>query len=170
MDVVEFGRLSDAQRAELERGEVDPFDAAGDTLRWRAKDRHVGMRAPDGRLVASAGLLLADLQVGDEPGMPVVGIGGVIVSAPYRGQGLSTRLIAEALRCAARMGPSVAILFCHRDRAGLYQQHGFQEIDPPVLVQQPGGLVAVPQLAMWRAIRNGVTLPSGRVVVHSLPF
>jgi hypothetical protein len=25
-------------------------------------------------------------------------------------------------------------------------------------------------VAMWRPIREGVTLPSGRVTVHSLPF
>jgi hypothetical protein len=52
----------------------------------------------------------------------------------------------------------------------LYERHGFVEIDPPVLVQQPRGFVELPQVAMWRAIREGVTLQSGRVVVHSLPF
>jgi hypothetical protein len=34
VDVVEFGRLSDGQRAELRAGEEDPFDAAGNPLRW----------------------------------------------------------------------------------------------------------------------------------------
>jgi hypothetical protein len=52
MDVVECGRLNDNQRAELEGDEDDPFDAAGDTLRWRSKDRHVALRGPDGRLIA----------------------------------------------------------------------------------------------------------------------
>jgi GNAT superfamily N-acetyltransferase len=115
-------------------------------------------------------MLLADVRVGDGPIMPVVGIGGVFVSAPYRGQGLANRVIVEALRRAATLGPGVALLFCYRDRAGLYERHGFVEIDPPVLVKQPHGFVEVPQVAMWRAIREDVTLPSGRVIVHSLPF
>src|ERR1700731_2538949 len=65
MDVVEFGRLTDTQRAELEGDEDDPFDAAGDTLKWRSKDRHVALRGPEGHLVASAGLVLAEVQVAD---------------------------------------------------------------------------------------------------------
>jgi predicted GNAT family N-acyltransferase len=170
VDVVEFGRLSRGQRQELEGEEADPFDAAGDKLQWRSKDRHVALRGPDGRLVASAGLLIADIQVDDRPVMPVVGIGGVIVAAPFRGQGLANRVIVEALRRAGTLGPALAMLFCHRNRAGLYERHGFVEIDPPVLVQQPGDFVEVPQVAMWRAIREGATLPSGRPVVHSLPF
>jgi predicted GNAT family N-acyltransferase len=170
MDVVELGRLSDAQRTELEGDEVDPFGAAGNTLRWRPKDRHVALRGPDGRLVASTGLLLAELRVGEGPATPVVGIGGVIVAAPYRGQGLADQVIVEALRCASTLGPAIALLFCHRDRAGLYARHGFAEIEPPVYVQQPGGFEVVPQVAMWRALRSSATLPSGRVVLHSLPF
>jgi GNAT superfamily N-acetyltransferase len=170
VDVVELGRLTDAQRAELERGEDDPFDAAGNTLRWRAKDRHVALRRPDGKLVASAGLLLGDMRVGDRPAMPFVGIGGVFVSAPHRGRGLGSRIVGEALRRAAKLGPEVVLLFCHRDRVGLYERHGFVEIDPPVLVRQPHGSVEVPLVAMWRPIGERATLPSGRVTVHSLPF
>ena len=170
MDVVRFGRLNDAQRAELEGDEVDPFDAAGSTLRWRGKDHHVALRAPDGRLVASAGLLVADAQIGDRAVVPLVGIGGVFVSAAHRGQGLAERVIVEALRFAATLGPDVAVLFCHSDRAGLYDRHGFVEIDPPVFVQQPNGFVEVPQVAMWRAIRDGALLPDGQVTLRSLPF
>ncbi len=44
MEVVEFGRLTAAQRRELEGDEEDPFDAAGFTLRYRPKERHVGLR------------------------------------------------------------------------------------------------------------------------------
>ncbi len=170
MEVVEFGRLSSTQRAELEGDEVDPFDASGMMLHWRAKDRHVALRGADGRLMASAGLLVADIQVGDESVIPVVGLGGVIVSARHRGQGLASRVITEALRCAEAMGPAIAILFCHPDRAGLYQRHGFVETGRPVFVQQLSGFVEMPQLAMWRVIRDGATLPPGRVLVHSAPF
>jgi predicted GNAT family N-acyltransferase len=170
MEVVEFGDLSEAQRAELEGDEVDPFDARASQLVWRAKDRHVGLRDADGRLAACAGLVLAEIEVDASRHMGVVGIGGVIVAARYRGQGLGSRVISEALRRAARLGPELAILFCHRDRSGLYARHRFAEIAPPVLVQQPGGYVPIPQVAMWRALADGVSLPPGRVRVNSLPF
>jgi predicted N-acetyltransferase YhbS len=172
VEVVEFGRLSAEQRAELEGDEVDPFDMRriDVMLRWRAKDRHVTLRGADGRLVASVGLLVADIRVGDGPLTPAVGIGGVIVAAPYRGQGLASRVIVEALRRAATLGPELSILFCHRDRVGLYERHGFTSIEPPVLVAQPDGLVEAPQVSMWRPLREGVSLPAGRVTLHSPPF
>jgi predicted GNAT family N-acyltransferase len=170
VDVVEFGGLTDAYRAELEGDEDDPFDARGTDLSWRRKDRHVALRGVDGRLVASAGLLLAELQVADGPTTPVVGIGGVFVKAAHRGQGLGDRVIVEALRRAATLGPDIAILFCHRNRAGLYVRHEFVEIPPPVLVQQPDGFVEIPQVAMWRTLRDGASLSAGRVKLLSLPF
>lgn len=170
MELIEFGPLNDGQRAELEGGEVDPFGAAGLALRWRPKDLHVALRRPGGGLVASAGLVLAEVQVGDAPLMRVVGLGGVIVSAPYRGQGLGNRVIREALRRATTLGPALIMLFCHRDRTGLYERHGFVEIDPPVMVQQPDRFVEMPGASMWRALREGVTLPSGPLTLHGLPF
>lgn len=170
MEVIEFGPLTDAYRAELEGDEIDPFDARRTELRWRRKERHVALRGDDGRLVASTGLLLAEIQVGDGPVTPVVGIGGVFVAAAHRGQGLANRVIVEALRRAAALGPDLVILFCHRDRAGLYVRHQFAEIAPPVLVQQPEGFVEIPQVAMWRALHNRATLPAGQVKLLSLPF
>ncbi len=170
MEVVEFGQLIDAQRAALEGDEVDPFDAAGNTLCWRAKDRHVALRGSGGRLVASVGLLVADVRVGDEGVVPVVGIGGVIVTAAHRGQGLARRVLLEALRIAGTLGPSLALLFCHRDRAGLYARLGFVEAPRPVLVEQPNGPLPMPLVTMWRGLGPGVTVPSGQLALLSLPF
>jgi len=170
LEVLEFGRLSESQRAELEAGEEDPFDAAGNTLQWRPKDRHVVLGRPDGTLVASAGLVLGELHAGDASRVSFVGIGGVFVTAGCRGQGLGNRIITEALRRAATLGPPLALLFCHRDRAELYDKHGFAEIDPPVLIRQPDGYVQCPMVAMWRNLGGGATLPAGQVTVHSLPF
>lgn len=170
MQVVEFGPLEHSARRQLEGDERDPFDARGTTLQWRPKDRHVGLRDADGWLIASAGLVLSELSVNGGAPIPVVGIGGVIVAARHRGQGLSTRLLAEALRRAAALGPDLALLFCHRNRAGLYERHAFVEIPPPVMVEQPSGFEVMPQVAMWRALHQGVSLPAGRVKLLSHPF
>ena len=170
MEVVEFGRLSDAQRAELEGDEEDPFDSAGNTLRWRPKDRHVALRADDGRLVASAGLVLAEVEVGGTGPIPIVGIGGVLVSAACRGRGLGNRVITEILDRAASTGRELALLFCHRNRAGLYERHAFAEVPPPVLVEQPGGPVEMSMVTMWRALREDRKLPEGKLVLRGLPF
>lgn len=169
VEIVEFGRLTTEQRAELEGDEHDPFDADGVTLRYRPKDRHVALRGGGGRLVASVGMLVLDVDVADER-FPVVGLGGVIVNAQDRGRGLARRVVEAALAQAGTEGPAFAILFCHPDRAELYERLGFAEITSPVSVQQPDGFEEMPQRTMWRALRAGPAWPAGPVVVHSLPF
>ena len=170
VELIEFGRLSEQQYAELVGDENDPWDAGDSTLQWRPKDRHFAVRDDDGRLLAAAGLVVADVSFGDEQSMPVVGIGGVIVAAPHRGQGLGARVISEAVRQAHGLGPEIAMLFCHPDRAELYRRHGFVEVSGRVMADQPEGVVAMPPLTMWRALKGGVTLPDGVVKIHGLPF
>jgi predicted N-acetyltransferase YhbS len=168
MEIVEFGRLTDAFRHAVEGDEVDPFDAAANTLQFRAKERHVGLRDESG-LIASTGLLVVDVEVAGTR-FPVVGIGGVIVRQSHRGRGLARRVVAAALDRARTLGPDMALLFCHADRAGLYRKLGFSEVTDPVLVAQEVGYAPMPQRTMWRALVDGVSWPPGRVRVESLPF
>lgn len=169
VELIEFGRLSEEQYAELVGDEADPWGAGEDDLAWRPKDRHVGLRDDDGRLVAAAGLVVVEVQVGEQPPIPVVGLGGVIVTAPYRGRGLGRRVITEALERARAMGPEIAMLFCRAENVGLYQRHGFAEIPEPVFVDQPDGPVEISE-AMWRPLEEGARLPEGIVKVNGLPF
>jgi predicted N-acetyltransferase YhbS len=169
MELIEFGRLTPADRAQLEGDESDPFDGGGITLSYRPKDRHVALRDEDGRLVASAGMLVTEVEIkGDR--FPVIGLGGVIVNAAFRGRGLGRRVVEAALGRARTMGPPFAILFCHANRMGLYERLGFTEVASPVSVQQPGGFAAMPQCTMRQALRAEAEWPTGPVVVHSLPF
>lgn len=169
MEVVEFGPLTDALRRELEGDEEDPFDAEGIRVRFRSKDRHVGLRDGAGRLVASTGMVVVEVEV-DRKRFPVVGLGGVIVNAQHRGRGLGREVVQAALTKALGLGPAFAMLFCHEDRAGLYRKVGFLSVDAEVLVQQPAGYALMPQRTMWRALHKNADWPAGRVVVHSLPF
>ena len=169
MDIVEFGSLTAAQRSELEGDERDPFDTRGITLQYRPKGLHVGLREDLGQLVASAGLLVVEVEV-DRERFPVVGIGGVIVTAQQRGRGLGRQVMEAALAKARSVGPAFALLFCHDDRAGLYRKLGFAEVSGEVVVQQPVGCAPMPQRTMWRPLRRNARWPAGNVVVHSLPF
>ena len=169
MEILDLGQLTDRQRAELEGAEDDPFDGAGVSLRFRPKDRHVAMRDAAGRLVASAGLTVAEVEVADQR-IPVVGLGGVIVNADHRRRGLARQIVEEALDRARTMGPPFAILFCHADRVGLYARLAFVEIDDTVSVEQPDGFAPMPMRTMWRALHADASWPDGPVRVHSLPF
>lgn len=169
MDIVEFGRLLPAYRAQLEGDEQDPFDSMGSTWHFRPKERHVALSDDRGRLVASTGMVVVEVEVGRQR-FSVVGIGGVVVNAAHRGRGLAREVVEAAMARARTLGPRFALLFCHQDRAGLYRRLGFAEVDSPVRVQQPDGLSLMPQRTMWRALHRHEDWPAGPVVVRSLPF
>jgi predicted N-acetyltransferase YhbS len=169
MKIVEFAQMTPERRAELEGDEEDPFDAAGETFSFRAKDRHVGLEDDQGRLVASAGMVVLEVEVGGER-FPVIGIGGVIVNATRRGRGLAREVVEAALARAGTLGPAFGILFCHADRAGLYERLGFEHVARPVLVEQPDTYAEMPMCTMWRAVSGGARWPKGGLTVHSLPF
>jgi predicted GNAT family N-acyltransferase len=173
VELIEFGSLTEEQYAELVGTEEDPWGAREhdvEWLEWRPKERHVGLRAHDGRLVAVAGLLVADVRFGEREPIAVVGVGGVLVTAPCRGQGLGERVITEVLERARLLGPDIAMLFCMPHRVGLYRRHGFAEIAPPVLVEQSSGVIEIPTVTMWRPFAPGAELPDGRVRVDGFPF
>ncbi len=152
--------------------EDDPWHAARFGLEWLPKEHHVAVCDDDGRLLAAAGLVVVDVQFGAQPPIPVVGLGGVIVTASHRGRGLGRRVISEALTRAEAMGPELAMLFCLAPLVGLYRHFDFADVPGPVLFDQPGGVVETPAggVAMWRPLKPGVWLPDGRVKVIGLPF
>ena len=169
MEIIEFGRLSPEQRAELEDDEKDPFGDEDFPLRHRPKERHVGLRDGSGRLVASTGMVVTEVEV-ERRSFAVVGIGGVIVNAEHRGRGLAREVMGAALAKARSLGPDFALLFCFEDRAGLYLKLGFAPITAEVVVRQPDGYAKMSQLAMWHALQPGAIWPDGAVLVQSLPF
>jgi predicted GNAT family N-acyltransferase len=150
-------------------GEREPFGGIGETLVWRDKTHHVGVRDDAGQLVAMAGLVLTDVRVADEP-MQVAGIGGVIVTKAARGQGLARTMVERLLELAAELGAQRAMLFCLPANMSLYAKLGFQAIDETVSAQQPDGPIAVPMRAMFKVLAGASGWPEGRVELQGEPF
>jgi GNAT superfamily N-acetyltransferase len=170
MELVELDEVTGRQWDELVGGEPEPWGGSAEELTWCEKRRHVGIRAPDGRLVALAGAVLSDVEVDRAAGFQVVGVGGVFVTRSARGRGLVATLLEGLLDDAALDGPERAMLFCRPALLGLYGKLGFQEIHAPVWAAQPGGRIEMPLSAMWRALRPSALWPTGRVDVCGLPF
>jgi predicted N-acetyltransferase YhbS len=169
MELIDLPQLTDEHRAQLEGDEEDPFDGARSDFSFQQKEARIGL-FDDTRLVAAAGWVNVEVEV-DGTRFPVLGIGGVIVNADYRGRGLARRAVEAVLeRGATAGGPGFALLFCLDDRAGLYLKLGFSEIAYPVTVDQPDGPAEMSLIAMWRALEPGARWPDGPVRVHGLPF
>jgi predicted GNAT family N-acyltransferase len=170
VELVELDEITPQQWSELVAGEREPWGGIAEELAWGDKDRFVGLRAPDGGLVAIAGAVTADIEVEDAGRFQVVGIGGVLVTPRERGRGLVWKLLEPLLEIAADMGPERAMLFCRAQLMALYRRLAFVEIPAAVWVRQPDGGIEIPLRAMWRPLREGVRWPDGRVEVRGLPF
>ena len=170
VEVVEYGPLTDAQRAALEGGEEHPFGTEGIELYWRPKERHVMLRDDEGRLLASTGLLVVEVSVDEDEPFEVVGLGGVIVAPGHRGRGLARVVVEAALERAATIGPDLALLFCRDGVLRLYRRLGFELVAPPIRVLQPNGGAVMPVNTMWRPLVDGAVWPPGAVLVRSEPF
>lgn len=170
MELVEIDAITTEQWSELLAGEREPWGGEAEALVWGDKQRHVGLRDPDERLVGLASALIAAVEVAHAERFEVVGVGSVLVTASERGRGLVWELLQRLLEIAADMGPERAMLFCRPQLTGLYGKLGFTELPGPTWVRQPDGVVEMPLRTMWRPLREGVGWPRGRVDVLGLPF
>jgi predicted GNAT family N-acyltransferase len=170
MRLVELDRLSAPRWEELVAGEHEPFGGIGEKLVWREKTRNVGVCDDDGRLVAAAGVVLAEVKIGQESSFEVAGLGGLIVTRSARGRGLAHLLCRRLLEIAGELEVQRAMLFCLPKLMPLYGEFGFIQIDEPVWADQPGGRIEMPLPAMWNALSGDAGWPSGRVELLGEPF
>ena len=169
MRLVELDRITDGDWQQVIAGEPQPWGGVGEALEWRKKSHNLGIRDEAENLVALAGLVLAEVRVGDEQ-LQMAGIGGVIVTRTARGRGLARVLIERLLQLARELGADRAMLFCLPTNAGLYTKFGFQLIEVPVRAWQPDGLVEVPMCAMWKPLASAAGWPEGKVELLDGPF
>jgi len=169
-ELVELDSVSERDWEGLVGGEHQPWGAQGAALQWREKDRYVGLRGADGRLLAVAGAVVASVAVHGDGAFEVVGLGSLIVTRDERGSGLMSRLVDPLLAIAAQLGPERAMIFCRIELVPLYERLQFAQIADPVWVDGPGGRIEMPLRAMWRALHGPVAWPAGVVEVDGLPF
>lgn len=170
MRLVELDRLAEPYWEELVAGEPEPFGGIGEDLLWRDKTRNIGVRDDDGRLVAAAGVVLAEVKIEREPSFEVAGLGGLIVTRSARGRGLARMLFRGLIELASELEARRAMLFCVPKLMPFYREFGFVAIDAPVWADQPGGRIEMPLKAMWKGLGDEAKWPSGRVELRGEPF
>jgi GNAT superfamily N-acetyltransferase len=160
--------LSEEEKQILGGGDPDPFGVGSLTLSWRTKDWHLFAEI-DGRPAAHVGLLGHEVLVGDLP-VPVAGVGGVLTGPEHRNRGLAQRLLRRAIPLMTRtLGAEFGFLFCFPRLVPFYARLGWTRLEPPVLIEQPGGEIPSPMESM--VLRLGSRdWPPGSVRLRSLPW
>ncbi len=170
MRLVELDKLSEPYWEDLVAGEQEPFGGIGESLVWRDKDRNIGVCEEDGRLVAAAGVVLAEVKIEQVPPFEVAGLGGLIVTRNARGRGLARMLCQNLIELAGEIEVRQAMLFCLPKLMPFYREFGFRTIDAPVWADQPDGRIEMPLQAMWKALGGEADWPPGRVELQGEPF
>jgi predicted N-acetyltransferase YhbS len=170
MRLIELDRLSESYWEDLIAGEQEPFGGIGEDLVWRDKTRNIGVHEDDGRLVAAAGVVLAEVKIEREPSFEVAGLGGLIVTRSARGRGLARMLCQSLIELAGELEVRRAMLFCLPKLMPFYREFGFVAIEAPVWADQPDGRIEMPLKAMWKTLDGEARWPSGRVELQGKPF
>jgi predicted N-acetyltransferase YhbS len=169
VEVVELNTFGPDEYGQIVDGEKDPYGTDHLGMDWREKSGHVAL-VEEGRIIAHAGWVPADIGAATGERFQVVGLGGVMVHRDHRGDGLGQQLVAAAMERMARLGLSVGMLFCRTERVPFYERLGWYPRDQRVTADQPSGPVEVPLVTCWTPLLDGGSLPDSALHVEGLPF
>lgn len=114
----------------------DASDAEVERFRQVAElDRFLGLFAPDGAIVGTAGAYSFDLSVPGAPPAPCAGVTVVSVRADHRRRGFLTRLMTAVLDQADARGEPFAALWA--SESGIYGRYGFGPAIPTSRLELP---------------------------------
>ncbi|HEV3282384.1 MAG TPA: GNAT family N-acetyltransferase [Acidimicrobiales bacterium] len=169
MKVIELTHFGPDEYGQIVDGEQDPYGTDHLGMDWREKSGHVAL-VEEGRIIAHAGWVPADIGAASGEQLQVVGLGGVMVHRAHRGNGLGHQLVAAAMERMGRLGPPVGMLFCRTERVPFYQSLGWHPMEDRVTADQPSGRVEVPLVTCWTPFLEGGSLPDSALHVDGLPF
>lgn len=160
--------LTEAESRKLFGWGEDLFNVQQLSLRWRPKDPRF-LLYDSGELVSHAGILKHVVIVSGEP-VPVAGLGGVVTVPDAQRKGFARRLVQHAMRFAeSEWKVDAGLLFCRPQMVAYYESLGWQIVEAPVMIEQPGGRIASPLSVMVLAFGRMVW-PTGSVELQSLPW
>lgn len=149
------------------------FGALPHTLTWRPKDIHFVLYA-DGKPLSHVGLLRHSVKVSGAP-LTVAGLGGVVTVPGSQRCGLAQRMMEHAYEFMDREWDADAgLLFCLPEREAYYRRLGWQTLEVPVTIQQPGGSHGLRKMLSPLPVMvlplGTTSWPSGPVDLDSLPW
>ena len=160
--------LTDEETAQLFGWGENIFGEEPHKLSWRPKDLHFVMYS-DGRPVSYVGILKDSVFVNGEP-VAVGGVGGVVTVPEEQQKGCARRLMQHAGRfLESEWKVDAGFLFCLSRLMPYYGRLGWQEVQYPVLIEQPGGEIVSPMRVMTLPF-GGRDWPAGNIELRSLPW
>jgi GNAT superfamily N-acetyltransferase len=168
MEIKQATALTDIEQQKLFGWGENIFGVQAMTLQWRPKDLRFLMY-DQGELVSHAGILKHVVNVNGESVL-VAGLGGVVTVPEAQRRGFARQLVQHAMRHAeSEWKVDAGLLFCRLAMVAYYEALGWQIVENPVMIQQPGGNIPSPLQVMVLPFGD-MSWPSGVVELQSLPW
>jgi len=168
MEVRLVTNLSDAETKRLFEWGPDVFGAEALNLQWRPKDWHFLVYAND-QLLSHVGVVKHVVAVGEWQ-VTVGGIGGVVTVPAAQGRGYASLALQEATKfLCEELKVEFGMLFCLARMIPFYQRFGWQEVQEPVIIDQPSEKILSPLVVMVLPCLSQ-TWPAGTVKLESWPW
>lgn len=169
VQLVDLPYVGPGDLAQIVDGEVDPYGTEHWAILWRDKSGFVGLKE-DGRVIAQADWVSAEVRGADGALVEVVGLGGVLVHREYRGSGIGRQVVLGAMAKMRELNRPIAMLFCRPERVRFYESIGWFRIPSTVTADQPAGSIVMPCVACWAPLVEGAALPPRELHLQGLPF
>ena len=144
------------------------FGVAALKLSWRPKDLHFLLYS-GGEPVSHVGILKHVVTVNAES-VTVGGVGGVVTVPEAQKKGFARQLMQHAAKFFEQEWKvDAGLLFCLPKLTAYYEALGWQEVESPVLIEQPSGKIVSPLCVMALPL-VGEGWSSGSIELRSLPW
>lgn len=161
-------RLTIPEKDALFQWGKDLWDVAKHGLTWCETDLHF-LGTENGKPVSHAGIHFHTFAIDDRT-IELGGLNAVITIPAARRKGYGNRVV-EAAENHMRDKTFVAfgMLFCNTGLIDFYRPRGWQLIEDPVTIDQPGGPCLAPEHVMIYPLRD-TAWPTGPFNLNSYPW
>ncbi|HMJ26029.1 MAG TPA: GNAT family N-acetyltransferase [Pyrinomonadaceae bacterium] len=168
MEIKQATSLTEAEQKQLFGWGEDIFGVQAQSLQWRPKNLRF-ILYDENELVSHAGILQHSVCVNGRS-ILVVGLGGVVTVPTARRKGFARQLVQHAMKHAeAEWHVEAGLLFCRPQMIHYYETLGWQQVQAPVMIDQPNGKIASPLPVMVLPFGD-LGWPTGTIELGSLPW
>jgi aminoglycoside 2'-N-acetyltransferase I len=168
MEIKQATSLTEAEQEQLFGWGEDIFGVLAHSLQWRHKDLRFILYDKD-VLVSHAGILQHSVRVNGRS-ILVAGLGGVVTVPTARRKGFARQLVQHAMKYAdAEWQVEAGLLFCRPEMIHYYEALGWQQVQFPVMIDQPNGKISSPLPVMVFPFGDR-HWPTGTIELESLPW
>ncbi|HDD62251.1 MAG TPA: GNAT family N-acetyltransferase [Chloroflexi bacterium] len=168
IEIIPSNKLDSKLKEGIREWLVSEFIEDDDNTIWSDVDWHI-LGWSDQELVGHLDVLNREVIV-DGNRVQIAGFGGVITRDEWRGKGIASKLMGEAIQFLFReVNPDFGLLMCDRELVSFYQNLGWILVDNALEYSQPSRRIIFDDCVMTYPLKS-LDFPPGKIDVQGCPW